>query len=390
MSTSSFISSFRGNTTTKMIDYISQNLDLFYLEEEFYSIDYDTIVSIMEKTSELKPDIVATIVKNMSKHHKFDPIEFLSHCNTDKTEVIQRLNDVDFSSIFEDHSNDMTIENNKKISSLEQAVKDQNNKIEALTERVMKLEAKVNMQNNPLLFYKANSNYYTNEKDETFFSPSSKSFLCNTDSRKLSSDEFNTNLQEQESFLNSFQNKITTDSIITLETLRRDNDFNYNINKLEKEIKNNERIKGDMAEYIDFKKDIIDQAKPSCHNKYDKSDYHKPNLNFLDYCGKGDIQAIIRLLNNNPSLIRLRSDHSGWRPLHVAVHHNQRKVAEILIKYGANVNDSDNYGRTPLFLAAQLNKVEMAELLIKCGADVHARTAKIYHFIMVIRLFKLL
>ncbi|MBN1764792.1 MAG: ankyrin repeat domain-containing protein [Sedimentisphaerales bacterium] len=55
--------------------------------------------------------------------------------------------------------------------------------------------------------------------------------------------------------------------------------------------------------------------------------------------------------------------------LHVATSTNRVDMAEILIKYGADVNARAEYNITPLYIAAYSNNVEMVKLLLKYNAD---------------------
>ncbi len=60
-------------------------------------------------------------------------------------------------------------------------------------------------------------------------------------------------------------------------------------------------------------------------------------------------------------------------PLRIAAWKGYTKLAEVLIKYGANVNMKDKDGSTPLHHAALSGHKEMAKLLIKHGAIKDAR-----------------
>lgn len=55
------------------------------------------------------------------------------------------------------------------------------------------------------------------------------------------------------------------------------------------------------------------------------------------------------------------------------VKRNHRKVAELLLERGADVNAADTLFNTPLHLAALVDNQEVVKLLIERGADVNAR-----------------
>jgi len=62
----------------------------------------------------------------------------------------------------------------------------------------------------------------------------------------------------------------------------------------------------------------------------------------------------------------------GTTPLHRAVHRNDLKAAESLVRGGADVNASNRYGVPPLALAAVNGNAAMLELLLKAGANPNA------------------
>jgi ankyrin repeat protein len=62
----------------------------------------------------------------------------------------------------------------------------------------------------------------------------------------------------------------------------------------------------------------------------------------------------------------------GTTPLHRAVHRNDLKAAETLIRSGADVNAVNRYGVPPLSLAATNGSAMMLELLLKAGANPNA------------------
>jgi ankyrin repeat protein len=59
----------------------------------------------------------------------------------------------------------------------------------------------------------------------------------------------------------------------------------------------------------------------------------------------------------------------GMTALHWATYHNDREIAELLVRAGANVKAASRYGVTPLSLACTNGSGAMVELLLKAGAD---------------------
>ncbi len=65
-------------------------------------------------------------------------------------------------------------------------------------------------------------------------------------------------------------------------------------------------------------------------------------------------------------------DADGTTPLHHAVHRNDLKAAEALVRGGADVNVTNRYGVPPLSLAATNGSAPILELLLKAGANPNA------------------
>lgn len=88
----------------------------------------------------------------------------------------------------------------------------------------------------------------------------------------------------------------------------------------------------------------------------------------------GDVATIKSLLKSDPALIEAR-DTDGSTPLHCATWKGHEKVAELLLKEGANVNavnQNGHWGTTPLHAAAHANQAKIAQLLLDHGANVKA------------------
>jgi uncharacterized protein len=86
----------------------------------------------------------------------------------------------------------------------------------------------------------------------------------------------------------------------------------------------------------------------------------------------GDLRKVDSLLKENPELISLK-DSLGQTPLHGAAASCRKKVVELLLAKGADVNDKDNSGQTPLHSATFMGCTDAAELLLAKGVDVNAK-----------------
>ena len=71
---------------------------------------------------------------------------------------------------------------------------------------------------------------------------------------------------------------------------------------------------------------------------------------------------------------KVAQDHCpcGFSPLHIAAMFGYHSIAELLIKYGANVNAGDCSGSTPLHIASCHGFPSLVTLLVKNGADIDA------------------
>jgi ankyrin repeat protein/beta-lactamase regulating signal transducer with metallopeptidase domain len=90
----------------------------------------------------------------------------------------------------------------------------------------------------------------------------------------------------------------------------------------------------------------------------------------------GDAATVERLLDGDPELIRAeaalgRRFHAKGTPLHWAAAWNRRRIANLLLDRGAEVNVLGGPG-SPLHIAAEAGHKEVAELLVARGADVNA------------------
>jgi ankyrin repeat protein len=97
----------------------------------------------------------------------------------------------------------------------------------------------------------------------------------------------------------------------------------------------------------------------------------------LDICGaaeKGGTGAVRCILSKRPELVALR-DKGGETALHKAADNGWRRIVEMLLASGAEVNAVSHKGHTPLHRAARGHKGTL-ETLLAAGADVHAESNK--------------
>ena len=88
---------------------------------------------------------------------------------------------------------------------------------------------------------------------------------------------------------------------------------------------------------------------------------------------EGRLEAVRVLLDNGADPNMGRSVKS---PLYRALEDEHLEVAQLLLKYGADINSQDGSGRTMLHLASRRAKPKLARLLLEHGANIHARDSQ--------------
>ena len=89
----------------------------------------------------------------------------------------------------------------------------------------------------------------------------------------------------------------------------------------------------------------------------------------LQFAAQGGHKKIVELLIAEGADVNVNED--GNSPLHIAAN---REIAELLITNGADVNAKKGFGSTPLHSALFVKRKEIAKLLIAEGADVNAKS----------------
>jgi len=105
-------------------------------------------------------------------------------------------------------------------------------------------------------------------------------------------------------------------------------------------------------------------------------EYHdEDGMHFLHIAVNNELHDIVDVLlvnGANPNVVT-RGDGRGYAPLHFTCKFGAEKLAQSLIKAGANVNIATEHGHTPLHLAVQQGLVEHVDVLLEHGALVDVK-----------------
>ncbi|KAG8677733.1 hypothetical protein FPOAC2_03839 [Fusarium poae] len=102
------------------------------------------------------------------------------------------------------------------------------------------------------------------------------------------------------------------------------------------------------------------------------------DVNFKDSRGRTPLSNAVKNENLCHLLIKNGADvdtqdHEGRTPLLIACLEGEERVATLLASRGANVNSKDHRGRTPLIEAAHSGMEDVVRLLLRKGADLNAK-----------------
>jgi len=82
---------------------------------------------------------------------------------------------------------------------------------------------------------------------------------------------------------------------------------------------------------------------------------------------------MVRFLIKRGADVRIRTTENNCCVLGEAARWANAEIVQLLIEYGADVNNVDTMGMTPLLYAATHDNVEAAQMLIENGANLEAR-----------------
>jgi hypothetical protein len=115
--------------------------------------------------------------------------------------------------------------------------------------------------------------------------------------------------------------------------------------------------------------DIVDWLITSRSRDPDELNGHKTPL--YDASGRGNLKVAQVLIKHGADANAKRS--FGWRPLHFASNNGRLEIVRLLVSSGADLNARDNDGWTPLFLASVEGHREVVRVLLEKGADPNVR-----------------
>jgi len=92
---------------------------------------------------------------------------------------------------------------------------------------------------------------------------------------------------------------------------------------------------------------------------------------WFEYVKEGNENAVEFMLKEKKQPVDER-DGCRKTAMHYAAQYGYIQIAELLLKYYADVNETNKNRWTPLHTAASFNRVEMIEWLVKHGADMYS------------------
>ena len=82
---------------------------------------------------------------------------------------------------------------------------------------------------------------------------------------------------------------------------------------------------------------------------------------------------MIRYIMDFPINVNVKAEESEQTPLLLAVRYRDKKIVQVLLENGGDLNSTNITGCNPLITAVNDNKIEIVELLLEFGANVNQR-----------------
>lgn len=82
----------------------------------------------------------------------------------------------------------------------------------------------------------------------------------------------------------------------------------------------------------------------------------------------GDERLVVLFLDKDPLLLNMKTKE-GLSPINIAAWQGNKKMVDLLLKQGAEVDDRTKWGEVPLHHAVTFDHVAVCEVLLVAGAD---------------------
>lgn len=398
------------NPTNAAAQKLSDHIVELSKEPDFCRLKPGLIYKVIEHCGITDQDKVAMIYKNITCYQKLSFREFYSHINKHHYED-SSLNHNDASHVGGEEMETRSV-------------------VDELKSRIHSLERKlINLENNFVLLEKG---------QEDFVSRMERNFKVAVSDLERMIKDLSDTVDKQQKQLGSLQDTVYRDSANKKDHTARIDELTENYSTLNLQVKEIRKILklrtvskdspgilakiGRYDEYEDnsnySRGEIYGYAGPSSENHSAPSRSHSlgrksisrersPGNNstnsreskkssrrnspasyrvytIFDCCENGDASNLKKLLQSKPHLVNETDEKNyGRTPLLCAVDRNHKELVEILLDYGADVNQQTEYGWTALHRAAYKNHVDMCKYLLKNGShidkkDTYGRSALFY------------
>lgn len=303
--------------------------------DQFYSLDLESIYNILDNTSEIKPELAASIVSNIVKRHDVTPSEVLEHIKTDRKLVTEHF---DLMSPFPESSD--------RVEKIKRYVDKQNCRIDSIVDRLNSLEDQVTTND-----YMIPVSPKLDKLTGTDQRPKVKSLSDIVESRNDAFGKLPTGAKAHSRIISSPAARSLSPGATRYAPRVTNVIGSPPKMMIDCEAMEMERIMA-LSSTINI-------------NKCDLFKYSK----------LGDLNRVKCIIYHKRKLVRARNHRDRClTALHYACMYGHRDVAEFLILYGACVDAKSEDSNAPIHYAAYRGYTEIVMLLINRGACIKVRS----------------